>query len=52
MASPLRDELESVLRGWNAYEIQRGAAPIIDYDLRPDITQAVPIQSRLETHRR
>lgn len=52
MPSPLRDELEAVLRGWNAYEIRRGAAPVIDYDLRPDITEAVPVQSRLETHRR
>jgi hypothetical protein len=48
----LRDQLESVLRGWNAYEIRRGAAPVIDYDLRPDITEAVPIGSRLEAYER
>jgi hypothetical protein len=52
VSSPLRDELESVLRGWNAYELGRGAAPIIDYDLRPDVTEAAPIQSRLEAYRR
>jgi hypothetical protein len=41
VAHELRDELEAVLRGWNAYEVGRGAAPIIDYDLRPDITDSL-----------
>jgi hypothetical protein len=51
VAHELRDELEAVLRGWNAYEIGRGAPPVIDYDLRPDITEAVSIGSRLEALR-
>ena len=50
MAQPLRDELEAILRGWNAYEIARGANPVIDFDLRPDLTEAVPIESRLGAH--
>lgn len=48
MNLPLRDELEGILRGWNAYELSRGAAPIIDFDFRPDLTDAVCITSRLE----
>jgi hypothetical protein len=49
---PLREELEAVLRGWNAYEIGRGAAPVIDFDLRPDLVDAIPIESRLEAYQR
>src|SRR5467141_3774191 len=45
MTLALRDELEAVLRGWDAYEISRGALPIIDFDFRPDLT---PLHSRLE----
>jgi hypothetical protein len=48
----LRDELEAILRGWNAYEIARGANPVIDFDLRPDLTDAVPVESRLEAYHR
>jgi hypothetical protein len=49
---PLREELEAVLRGWNAYEVSRGAAPVIDFDLRPDLVDAVPVGSRIEAYER
>ena len=52
MAQALRDELEAILRGWNAYEVARGATPVVDFDLRPDLTEAVPIESRLEAYHR
>ena len=35
MTLALRDELEAVLRGWDAYERSRGALPIIDFDFGP-----------------
>jgi hypothetical protein len=47
VSHPLRDELEAVLRGWNAYETGRGAEALVDFDLRPDLTAAVPVGSRL-----
>ncbi len=31
----LRDEIERELRSWNAYELERGANPVIDYDCFP-----------------
>jgi hypothetical protein len=52
VAQPLRDELEAILRGWNAYEVARGAKPVADFDLRPDVGEAVPVESRLEAYRR
>lgn len=48
MTRELRDELEAIIRGWNAYEIDRGAVPVIDFDFRPDVVSRVPIASRLE----
>ena len=33
---PLRDELESVLRAWNIYEIARNAPAVIDFDCYPE----------------
>jgi hypothetical protein len=48
MTLALRDELEAVLRGWDAYEKRRGALPIIDFDFRPDLTEQIPVHSRLE----
>jgi hypothetical protein len=48
VALPLRDELEAVLRGWDAYETGRGALPIVDFDYRPDLSGCVPIHSRFE----
>lgn len=32
----LRDRAEAVLRRWNAYEIGRGAPPVIDFDCYPE----------------
>jgi len=52
VAQALRDELEAILRGWNAYEVARGAKPVIDFDLRPDLSETVPIESRLEGYHR
>jgi hypothetical protein len=52
VAQALRDELEAILRAWNAYEVDRGATPVIDFDLRPDLTETVPIGSRLEAYHR
>jgi hypothetical protein len=49
---PLRDELEAVIRGWNTYELNREAVPVVDFDFRPDITDAVPIVSRLDAYTR
>jgi hypothetical protein len=48
MTLALHDELEAVLRGWDAYERSRGALPVIDFDFRPDLTEKIPIHSRLE----
>lgn len=47
----LRDAHEAIVRGWNAYETGRGAQPVIDFDFRPDLTDAVPISNRLEALR-
>jgi hypothetical protein len=44
----LRDELEAVLRGWDAYERSRDALPIVDFDFRPDPAEQIPVHSRLE----
>jgi len=52
VAQSLRDELEAILRGWNAYEVARGANPVINYDLRPDLTEAIPVESRLDAYHR
>src|SRR2546421_8829565 len=48
MALALRDELEAILRGWDAYERSRGALPIVDFDFRPDLTEHTPVHSRLD----
>jgi hypothetical protein len=48
MTLALRDELEAILRGWDAYEKGRRALPIIDFDFRPDLTEHTPVHSRLE----
>lgn len=31
----LRDDIERVLRAWNAYEVGRGAPPVVDFDCYP-----------------
>lgn len=48
----LRDDIEAVLRAWDAYEVNRGATPIIDYDFCPDSAGAEPAGSRLSVLRR
>jgi hypothetical protein len=53
-----RDELEATIRSWDAYERDRGATPVIDYDFSPDrplttvaATSRVEILERLRTAR-
>jgi hypothetical protein len=48
----IRDELEAVIRGWDAYERGRGAVPVIDFDFRPDITDTIEITSRIDAYNR
>lgn len=43
----LRDEVESVLRAWDAHETGRGAASIIDYDCAPPGARVAPAPHRL-----
>src|SRR5262245_57401676 len=42
----LRDDTESVLRAWNAYEIARGADPVVDFDCLPAEHSVTPAASR------
>lgn len=45
----LRDRVETVLRSWNRYEIDRGAPPVVDFDCHPVDPATVPrVLSRLE----
>lgn len=45
----LRDQVETVLRSWNRYEIDRGAPPVVDFDCHPVDPATVPrASSRLE----
>ena len=48
----LRDEIETVLRGWDAHERHRGATPVIDYDFLPATAEVEPAGSRLEVYQR
>ncbi|GAA2134522.1 hypothetical protein [Actinomadura napierensis] len=48
----LRDEIENVLRGWNAHEIAHGASPIIDFDCHPTGLGPEPAPDRLTVYRR
>lgn len=48
----LRDEIETVLCAWNAYEIDRGLNPVIDYDCRPHPKQPEPAPDRLTVYRK
>jgi hypothetical protein len=47
----LREEIEQALRAWNAYEISRGAAAIIDFDCDPGFHDIPAAASRLSVHR-
>jgi len=48
----VRDDVEAVLRAWDAHERQRGATPIIDYDCHPMTGRVAPAASRLEVYDR
>lgn len=48
----LRDEIETVLRAWNAYETHRGGSPIIDFDCFPTAPEPEPATDRLTVYRR
>lgn len=45
-----RDEVERVLRAWNAHEVARGLPPIIDFDCAPTTAEPEPAD-RLTTYR-
>lgn len=47
----LRDDIEAVLRAWNAYEIGRGQSPVIDYDCHPVPDEPEPADNRLTVYR-
>ena len=38
---PLRDEVESVLRAWNIYELARDAPAVIDFDCHPQPANSI-----------
>jgi hypothetical protein len=48
----LRDEIETALRGWHAYEAERGSAAVIDFDCAPTTAPTEPATSRLAVYRR
>lgn len=43
----LRDEIEAAIRSWNAYELGRGAAAVVDYDLVPPEGEPTPAPNRI-----
>ncbi|MEV4003126.1 hypothetical protein [Actinomadura sp. NPDC049753] len=47
----LRDEIETVLRGWHAYEADRGTVAVIDFDCAPTSAPVEPATSRLAVYR-
>lgn len=48
-----RDEIEALLRSWDAHERERGATPVIDYDFAPPSDPHVePVAGRLEVFER
>lgn len=48
----LRDEIESTLRAWHAYETGRGSVAVIDFDCAPTTTPTKPATSRLAVYQR
>lgn len=48
----VRDEIEAVLRGWDAYEIGHGGAAVIDYDCFPGGPGPEGMANRLAVYRR
>ncbi|WP_433474925.1 hypothetical protein ACQPZP_40655 [Spirillospora sp. CA-142024] len=48
----LRDEIETTLRSWHAYETGRGAVAVIDFDCAPTTEATTPATSRLAVYQR
>ncbi|MFI0370391.1 hypothetical protein ACH35V_21190 [Actinomadura sp. 1N219] len=48
----LRDEIETTLRAWHAYETARGTPAVIDFDCAPTTAHTEPATSRLDVHQR
>jgi hypothetical protein len=49
---PLRDDVEQVIRFWDAHELARGGRSIIDYDFAPTTAETTPAPSRLDVYDR
>jgi hypothetical protein len=49
---PLRDDVEQVIRFWDAHERARGGRSIIDYDFVPTTAETIPAPSRLDVYDR
>lgn len=47
----LRDDIEAALRAWDAYEVDRGLNPVIDYDCHPTAEPPEPAGNRLGVYR-
>src|SRR5262245_46127884 len=48
----VRDEVEAILRAWDAYERERGAPAIVDFDCHPVDVPTPPASGRLFVLRR
>jgi hypothetical protein len=48
----LRDQIESTLRAWHAYETGRGSVAVIDFDCAPISETTEPATSRLAVYQR
>ncbi|WP_021598464.1 hypothetical protein [Actinomadura welshii] len=48
----LRDQIESTLRAWHAYETGRGSVAVIDFDCAPTTNTTEPATSRLAVYQR
>ncbi|CAJ64075.1 MULTISPECIES: hypothetical protein [Frankia] len=48
----LRDDIETTLRAWDAYERARGCPPVVDFDCAPPDTAPAPVAHRLDAHER
>jgi hypothetical protein len=46
----LRDDIEHALLAWDAYELDRKAPPVIDFDCAPSTAAVVATSSRLDAH--
>lgn len=48
----LRDDLEHLLRAWDAYETGRNCPPVVDFDLAPPDAPTPPAANRIEVYQR